>query len=109
MQAERPGVVDALEVFGGAGFFEADQGAAVGAAVFKGVNLAVGVPRDHDRRAACMRGAVAAGFRDFGLQTQVVPDGAFVDGLLFLVKDFLLLVDGVGHTCVLPIHPVDGL
>ena len=71
-----PGMVDAAEVLGVAARLERDQGAAMGAAVLEGVELAIGVARDDDGGIADGGGAVVADVGQLGGQAQEAPQRA---------------------------------
>ena len=92
-----PGVVDALELALVAAVLEADQRAAMGAAVLEGVDLAVGVPRHHHGHQADVRGAVVARARDVRLQAEEVPDRPLEDATLLGAEHLGILIHPVGH------------
>ncbi len=94
-QVVAPRVVDALEVLPAATVVQADQRAAMGAAVLEGAEVTVLGARDHDGHGANKRGAVVADVGEFGLQAEKVPDRAFEYALLLKRQDV-----GVG------VHPV---
>ena len=96
-QVVAPGVIDALEVLRRAAVFQADQRAAMRAAVLEGAQLAVFGARDDDRHAADEGGAVVADVGELGLQAEEVPDRAFEDALLLGAQHVVLGVDPVGH------------
>ena len=77
-----PAVVDAGELADVAGALEAQQVAAMGAAVDEGVDRAGGVAHDDDGRFADGGGDVVAGLREFDGEAEVVPGGAFEQALL---------------------------
>ena len=65
-----------------AGAFDAQQVAAMGAAVDEGVDRAGRVAHDDDRGLADGGGDVVAGFGEFDGEAEVVPGGAFEQALL---------------------------
>ena len=67
-QIVAPGVIDALEVLPAAGIVQADQRAAMRAAVLEGRELAVLGARHHHGHAADKGGAVVADVGKFGLE-----------------------------------------
>ena len=76
---------------------EAQQRAAVGAAVLERVQLAVGVARHHDRHVAEVGGAERVGARQLGLEAEKVPGVAAKDALLFLRVEIRVGIDPVRH------------
>ena len=78
-----PAVIDAADLFDVAAPLQAQQIAAMRAAVDKGVDFALGVAGDDDRGLADRRGDVIPRIRDLGGQTQKIPGRALEDPLLF--------------------------
>ena len=95
-QIVAPGVIDALEILGAAaGIVEADQRAAMDAAVLERGDRTVGVAHDHDRHLSDLRRAPVAGVGDFGFQAEKIPDRAFEDPLLFGLQQLPVAIDPV--------------
>ena len=86
-----PAVIDAGEFAGVAGAFDAQQVAAMGAAVDEGVDRAGCVAHDDDRGLADGGGDIVAGLGELHRETEVVPGGSLEQALLFA-----LVLRGVG-------------
>ena len=92
LQVIGPGVVDAGEALGRFTLvIKADQGAAMGAAVLEGVDLARPIAGDHHRRVAHKGGAPVAGVRHIGLKAQEAPGRSLKNPLLLLRIDIFRL------------------
>ncbi len=87
-----PAVIDAFDLFDVALALDAQQIAAMGAAVGEGVNAALGVAGDDHRGLADRRRHVIARARDLGRETQIAPGRPLEDPLLL---DPVLLGIGV--------------
>jgi hypothetical protein len=82
-QVVAPSVVDALKILRPApGIVQADQRAAMRAAIFECRDRAVGVAHRHNRHLPDLRGAPVARLGDLGFQAQEVPHRPFEDALL---------------------------
>src|SRR6266851_1654123 len=77
-----PAVIDAGDLLAVALSREAQEVAAMGAAVDEGVDRAVGPPPDDDRDLAERRRDPVAGLGDLGRQAQVIPGRPLEDPLL---------------------------
>ena len=98
LQIIGPGVVDAGEALGCLALVvEADQRAAMGAAVLEGVDLARPVARDHHGGVAHEGGAPVAGVRHIAFKAQETPRRALKNPLLLLRVDVLALEGPEGH------------
>ena len=73
--------------------FAAELGAAMRAAVLEGVDRAVLVAREHDRRRPDVRAAEVARLRDLGLEADVVPRRAVEDAVDLALVDLLAGID----------------
>jgi len=90
-------VIDAGEVLAVSGVVEADQCAAVHAAVFERCNSAgFGSHNDH-RHPADEGRAPVAGIGDLGFEAEIVPYGTFEQKPLLLVQEFGVLIDVKGN------------
>jgi hypothetical protein len=87
-----PTVIDAAELFDIAAPLQAQQVAAMRAAIDDGVDVAVVVARDDDRGLADRCCDIIARIRNFRGQAQEIPGRTFEDPLLF---DLVLLGVGV--------------
>src|SRR6202166_3113935 len=78
-----PAVIDAGDLLAVALLGQAQQIAAMGAAVDEGVDRAIRAPGDDDRDLADGRRDPVAGLGDLGLKAQVIPGRPLEDPLLF--------------------------
>ena len=100
-----PVVVDAGQPpIGPSGLVDADQIAAMDAAIDHRVDAAVRVADGEDRRVADPRAPVVAGFGDFLLQHDEMPDRPAEYPGLFRLVDIGVRIDPVGD----PAHPLRG-
>ncbi len=87
-----PGVIDAAEILAMlAAVFQADQRAAMGAAIFERVDFIVGVAGDDHRRVADVRRQEIARFGQFNFQREVMPVRPLEDFALLLCVNRLIL------------------
>ena len=96
-QVVAPGVIDALEVLHAAAVLQADQRAAMRAAVLESAKLAVLGAHHDDGHAADEGRAVVADGRQIEFEAEIVPDRAFEDALLLGGEHVLVGVHPVGH------------
>ena len=78
-----PAVIDAFDLFGVALALDAQQIAAMGAAIGKGVDAAIRIAGHDHRGLADRRGDVIAGIRNLGGEAQKAPGRTLEDPLLF--------------------------
>ena len=90
-------MIDALEVLHRAAVFQADQRAAMRAAVLERGEIAVFRAHDDDGHAADEGRAVVAGVGEFDLEAEEVPGRAFEDALLLGREHVLFGVDPVRY------------
>ena len=92
-----PAVIDAAEFLDVAGALQAQQVAAMGAAVDEGVDRAGRVAHDDHRGLADRGGDVVAGFGEFDREAEVVPGGALEQALLLAVVLVRVGIDPERH------------
>ena len=92
-----PAVIDAGEFLDAAGALQAQQVAAMGAAVDEGVDRAGRVAHDDDRGLADGGRDVVAGFGEFHREAEVVPGGSLEQALLLALVLRGVGIDPEGH------------
>ena len=97
LQAVGPGMVDAAEVLRVALVLQANHRAAMRAAVFECIELAVRVARDHHGSIADERAAEVARIRHLGFEAQITPVRTTKDRFLLVRIDFVALEQRIGH------------
>ena len=100
-----PLVIDADVLAGIARLLAPHQRAAMGAAVDEGLDLAVLVAVDDDRRVADPGGAEITGIGDLGLERQVTPRLPAKDPLLLAGVDVGIMIEPVRHPAVVQRRP----
>ena len=92
-----PAVIDAGDALDIAAALEAQQRAAVRAAIYEAMQCAALVARDHDRRLADGVDDEIAGLCDLGGEAEIIPGRAFEDTHLFARVFRGVGVDAIGH------------
>jgi hypothetical protein len=93
-------MVNALKIFGAfAGVIEADQGAAVCAAVFEGSDRFVIIAGDDYRHPPDNSRTPVAGIGYLILEAEKIPDRALENPFLFDFRQCLVAIHPVWHTC----------
>src|SRR5215475_5887436 len=102
-----PGMVDAGQVVGMAASLQADEVAAMSAAVNHRVDLAVVPAGDDDRRLPEKRRQVVAGLRQLAAECEVLPGGPEKDAVKLGAIDVGIGEHPVRHACVAFGRPFD--